>query len=333
MRDSLETFLTLLITEPNQYQHLQALLTNQPNTPAVDKNNLKVIFRWLPRFIEYTERLNHAQYRYSLEVETFVDCLKDHPLDPSQLCFLATVCQYPKPNRILEIDSLRHWLSDFLHDLRQRLLSPQLQKEIALQQKQVNRNYKTMCQYVDTLFAHHARQVVIRVDLGYVQDAPVTLEQFEDDLNRLYEHTRTKPLFNHLNGFIYKIEYGITKGLHAHLLLFFDGSKRNGYGAWDLAKSIGEYWKNVIVSELGSYWNSHDDVKKYQQLGLLAIGIVHVNDTVAIHNLKTHVIDYLCRRKQYIKPRNRPKMRLIRKGDMPKIPTVKRGAPRKVVTI
>ncbi len=77
----------------------------------------------------------------------------------------------------------------------------------------------------------------------------------------------------------------------------------------------------------GHYWNCHDDKAHYQRLDLLGIGDIHWTDTKEIQNLKT-IVAYFCKRQQYIKPIDAPKMRLVRKGDSPKKGSG--GAPRKL---
>jgi hypothetical protein len=329
MKETLEPFLNLLMTQTHEYEHLQALLT-KPNT-RYHESKLLLLLKLLPKFIASIEHLELRKYHYSPEVEALAACLSQNPI--TDYFHFETVCHYPKPpehNPCIELEQMRHFLSHFLKDLRERLLSPACRQIINQQQSKANRSYRSMCEYVDALFAKQARQVVIRVDVGYGEDTHITLEQFESDLERLYDHTRTKPIFAHLNGFICKIEYGVSKKLHAHLLLFFDSSKRDGYGAWNIAQSICDHWCNHVASAEATFRNVHNDAKKYKELGRLGIGIVHVSDTAMMNILKNYVVGYLCARKQYIKPKNRPNMKLLRRGNMPEIHDVKRGAPRKL---
>jgi hypothetical protein len=86
---------------------------------------------------------------------------------------------------------------------------------------------------------------------------------------------------------------------------------------------------NIIVKTNGYYWNVNDSEARYEQLEASGIGMVNASDTAKVDNLKERVLGYLCRGKQHIKPKQKPKMRLIRRGDMPVLPDKKRGAPRK----
>jgi hypothetical protein len=294
--DSLEDFLTRLMTHAAEYQTLQGLLTYQQK-PA-PQSLLRILLRRLPSYIASTH------------------------------FYLQTVCKYPaKPHRYcVELEAMRAELSAFLQDLVQRLSAPAFRLQVNQQQSQMNRTYRAMCEYVDALFATHARLVVIRLDFSYQQEADVGLDQLERDLKRFYDSTAYVPLFNHMVGHILKIEYGLEKGLHVHGLLFFDGSKRKGSSDVYLAKQIGQHWSDTIVGAQGRYWNCHDDKAHYTRLGLLGIGDIHYSDATEIQNLK-RIVEYLCKRGQFIKPIDTPKTRLVRKGNTPKKNPA--GAPRK----
>jgi hypothetical protein len=339
-RDSLEDFLTTLIEQPNQYNQLQLLLNNTKPNPSFHRFPLQLLFAKLPNYIASIERLKRFKYRYSLEVEVFADCVADNPF-LKHSSFLELVCVNP----IVYLDGLtcrdtKVFLSAFLADLKQRLLSKELKHQAIAQQKQMNRSYKEMCGYVDGLFAHYARLVVVDVVLFYPPDTDVDIERLQQDLKRFYDSMSKLPktyldaygneklaVFNGLVGQIWKIEYGTDKGLHVHALFFYDGSKRQYNADWHLAEEIGKHW-SVMVGAQDTYWNCHSDKNYYEKNGLCGIGVIHYSDIERINNLK-RIIQYFCKRQQYIKPRDKPKMRLIRSGNLPDTDGVKRGAPRK----
>ncbi len=330
MRDSLEDFLNTM-KDIKQHNQLQGLLTGNvlEGTPHVFP--LKKLFSLLPRYIKDTVYLDTTNYHYSPEVEAFVDCLRECP-PPIDTFFLEPICKRPirsQSKANAHIDPLRDYLSGFLSLLHTKLLSRQVKLALVAQRKQANRGFKEMKKYIDTLFSLCANQVVIRLDLGYTSGSKIALERFERDLTRFNEAIHSLPLFNGYKGHILKIEFGLTRGLHAHALLFFDGSKRKGSSHAYLAKQMGEYWMNTIVKTDGYYWNVNDSEARYEQLEASGIGMVNASDTAKVDNLKERVLGYLCRGKQHIKPKQKPKMRLIRRGDMPVLPDKKRGAPRK----
>jgi hypothetical protein len=335
-RDSLEDFLAHIVANPAEYHRLQAILNN-PNNPALNWH-LRFLIHF-PVYISYTERLKTLKYRYTLEVDAFVDCLARYPTlmgntDGLQRLLKSLLYGYS----CTESESLKVVLSAFLHDLWQRLLSPEFKREANKQNSAMNRRGRDMCKYVDELFAAHARLLVINVVLSYTVEANVELEDLEDHLQKLYDSTRVlvKPtidaegkerlgLFSHLKGHIWKIEYGGKRQLHVHTLWFFDGSKRDANADILIGKSIGEQWLN-ITGCYGNYWNSQTQKHAYEAKGRCGIGEIRYNDAARIDNLKT-VVDYFCKRKQYIKPIDKPKMQLVRSGNDPAKSNL--GAPRK----
>ena len=332
-QDSLEHFLTQF-TDTDEYNTLQQLLRGE--LTAFPHFPLRQLLVHFPSYITSIKKLNPLKYRYSLEVEAFADCVAAYSFPDVYL--LETVCKYPAVAHIYcaELEHTRMHLSHCLHDLHQRLQSATFKHKASQQQSRMNRNYRTMCHYVDTLFTLHARPVVVRVDFSYISTAQIEIEQLEQHLERFYEstlavypvHQHPLGLFSHLKGRILKIEYGVEKGLHVHALLFFDGSKRKGSSDVHLAQSIGEYWRDKIVGAEGHYWNCNDKKYHYERLGRLGIGEIHALEQDKMNNLK-NIVRYFCKRKQYIKPISKPKMRLVRAGDLPDIPLVKKGAPRK----
>jgi hypothetical protein len=119
--------------------------------------------------------------------------------------------------------------------------------------------------------------------------------------------------------------------MHAHVLLFFDGSKRNNSSHIHLAEEIGNYWKNIITKGRGAYWNVNANAERYDKLGRLGIGVINWYDTELRRNLKDFVVSYLCKEDQYFRSKRGPKVKLLRRGDFPEMPVTRCGAPRKSV--
>ena len=80
-------------------------------------------------------------------------------------------------------------------------------------------------------------------------------------------------LFANLKGYIWKLEWGPGKGIHYHLIFFFDGSQvlKDAY----LAQQIGKYWTEVITKGSGLYWNCNASKDQYRELG---IGVIRADD-------------------------------------------------------
>lgn len=176
-----------------------------------------------------------------------------------------------------------------------------------------------------------ARIVVLRVDLYYQKEYwdRINAQDAVADLDRLLENNRCNTLFRHRLGYIAKLEYGIEKGLHFHLVFFFDGSRRDGAKDIYLAQQIGEYWVNVITKGRGDYWNVNAHRHEYERKDIRGIGLINAHQIAQINNLKELVVGYLCKSSQFIRPKIGPDIRLIRRGNLPKMRPIKRGRPRK----
>lgn len=184
--------------------------------------------------------------------------------------------------------------------------------------------------YINALFERNDRLIIIRIDLGYCKtEAVITgIEQALTDIDHLLANRRWNALFDHLQGYIIKTEYGLEKGIHFHALLFFNGSERNGSSHIHLAFQIGEYWKNIITKGRGIYWNSNAQIADFERLGRCGIGLISWSDQRLRQHLLDYVLDYLCKEDQYFRPKQGISCKLLRRGQMPVVRQTKLGRPR-----
>lgn len=198
------------------------------------------------------------------------------------------------------------------------------------QAKEANERYTDYCNYVNALFDCCDRLVVLRVDLAYRKEltGKTSLEMALADLDRLFANMRNNYLFESLEGYIVKTEYGIEKGIHFHLVLFFNGSARNGSSHVFHARQIGQYWNEVITKGRGRYWNCNQQAKNYQTMRRLGVGLIHWSDTELRNNLLEHVVGYICKQDQCFRSLLLPRAKLIRRGQYPIMPEVRLGRPR-----
>lgn len=293
----------------------QGRLSYKPSALAED------YFNQLREFIKVT-RLLSPRYQYSERINVFIlayqtlqQRLATEPLNP--------------------LDATEQF--DFLvRSIRQYWKTQNFQAKLNARTHEVKRRYREYCLYVDRLFDKYARLVVLRLDLFYQKTdrQEINVTTLSKDFNHLLDNQRCNGLFNAMTGYIAKLEYTIDKGLHYHLILFFDGSKRNGNSHIHLAKKIGDYWVDVITEGRGVYWNCNcnKQIKLYEKLGRRGIGVIHYHETQLIKNLK-YIINYLCKTTQYIKPIFGSKVRLLRRGLSPKPSNKKLGRPRKATLL
>lgn len=198
----------------------------------------------------------------------------------------------------------------------------------------INYREKEYKGFVQALFNAHSRVVVLRIDLEYQKAIArtVSLSEALDDLDHLVANMRSNAMFNHMLGYIFKVEYGVDRGIHIHSILFFNGAKRNGANHIGHAKQIGEYWKNMITQGRGTYWNVNARIEHYRQKGICGIGLIHWHECDLQANLLDMVIHYVCKEQQMIRSDAEPYRKIIRKQHFPKINEVRRGRPRAFMT-
>ena len=310
----IELFLTLLMTQIEWYQAIQSKLTSILPISLV-QNKLAIHLKCLPTYLQELDALNPAKYRYTPELDAFLACAAANTIPDHGL--FEYICRCPQPskrNSSVELERMRGFVSHFLADLHERLHSSETRKQIANQERDVIRRFEKMTAYVDNLFRVNPQYTVIRVDLSYSKEVHVEFDTIKSDWNRLYTNMRHNQLFKGLTGYIYKIEHGMDKGLHIHWLLFFDTLQCKLEDTL-LAQKLGEYWKFDIVTQQGNYWSCHsyDQKKMYSDLGVLAIGHVGRDDQLKRANL-LKIVRYFCKRRQFIKPRDNPKARLLESG-------------------
>lgn len=161
-----------------------------------------------------------------------------------------------------------------LRQFREEAQSTAHKRQLRNFQRAASKNLKGSLAYVDHLFEHYSRLLVVRVDLSYQKDIirnkTISTAMIRVHRKRLFKQTHVHPLFENCLGYLWKLEYGQRKGLHYHTCFFFDGSKVRGDIM--LARRIGGFWKNEITSGQGLYFNCNAIANNYAQSG---IGDIH----------------------------------------------------------
>lgn len=293
-------------------------------------------FTKTPEFLKLVECMP-PQLLYSEHIEAFIACCKDMGLFGQTLgwddIWFAPSLTYPQFGNA----SAAELFNLLVANLRDRCLSQKTQARARKRQREAVERAEEYGSYVDALLRQWTRLVVLRIDLEYRQEFKdqIGISDALDDLKRFFRNQRRNLLFAEQRGYIAKLEYGVLKGLHFHLILFFDGSKRDGRKDVLLAQKIGEYWADVITKGRGNYWNINAQKAKYKQRGQLGIGVINSSETNLVENLKHRVVGYLCKSTQFVslrppeEPHSKRRIKTIRRGEFPVEPPKKLGRPRK----
>ncbi len=226
-------------------------------------------------------------------------------------------------------------LNAFIESIRTEAASPSFQKTIKNYQRTQSKNYKSLIEYIDRLFAQYARLLVLRIDFSYKKSKyPLTKDEIYDkysevkkDRVHFFNNMRSNSLFGQMVGYAWKLEYGLEKGFHYHMLFFFDGSKVQQ--DINIARRLGEYWENTITGGRGLYYNCNAFKHGYLNQG---IGMINHGDIELREGLKLAAA-YLTKTDYYARIVSLEKNgRTFGKGEQKQV-SKKRGRPRGVVEV
>ncbi|MFE8072009.1 inovirus-type Gp2 protein [Marinobacteraceae bacterium S3BR75-40.1] len=149
---------------------------------------------------------------------------------------------------------------------------PEFTSECYRNRRNSRNNYKRLCEVMEALFDCNSRLMVVRVDLGYSEsDSPyIDYETARYHREQLCQVFNTDPLFTHLLGYAWKLEWQPKKGFHYHFMFFFDGHQCQE----DItqARLIGELWQQTITGNQGLYYNCNLDAERryhYNAMGCI----------------------------------------------------------------
>jgi hypothetical protein len=173
------------------------------------------------------------------------------------------------------------------------------------------RGYENCKKYIDELRARYAKLLVLRVDFAYLKEeiSGICLDRACADLERFLRNRRNNRLFDDMVGYVWKLEYGVERHYHFHLLFFYDGNrvKNDQYRA----AQIGEYWKKLTEGR-GAYHSCNDDKSRYINCGIGSLG--HA-DSEKYANLLI-AVEYLFKKEQYLRLKVTGKQRTLGIGQL-----------------
>lgn len=290
-------------------------------------------FMMMPGFILTVEMLS-LKYEYNEKITIFVDCCNFMGLMSSPVDWRAAGINFSPPTHPHVADGHRACMlfNELVNKIRIEWRRQNFKERYRIRCREARVRVTEYFSYVDALFDDCKRLVVLRLDFFYKEEYfdQVDIHDALEDLNHLFRNKRCNSLFRFMKGYIAKVEYGIQKSLHFHTIFFFDGSKRNNSSHIYSAKQIGEYWVNTVTKGRGAYWNSNNETENFDRLGIRGIGVINANELQLRNNLKFNVVHYLCKIDQYFRPKFGTKVKLIRRGGLPKKRPIKLGRRRKI---
>lgn len=191
--------------------------------------------------------------------------------------------------------------------------------------KAAKRRFESACEYA---FAHldlMSKMLVVCVDLHFLDKYKHEVDDKEIRRLResLFEILRRDEQFNCIKGYICKVEEGMDRGPHMHLMLFINGQVKQNASYW--ARQVGEVWKHDVTLLRGYYHDCHAGNTKYAWRD---VGMVRYNDKESVDKL-INAITYLTKPDQYFYSKSQIKANMFTKGNWPEARKDKRGRPRK----
>ncbi|WP_282281410.1 YagK/YfjJ domain-containing protein [Pseudomonas sp. PS02302] len=178
-------------------------------------------------------------------------------------------------------------LNDCVLELRQEYASKEFKQKLYDYRKSGTKNLRSLRDYFSQMFEAHARMLMVRVDLSYskacVEAGDALHERVQRDRDMLINHVKSG-VFGPLLGVVWKLERGVRRGLHYHMLFCFDANVVRADIL--IGIGVGQYWQKEVTNGKGVYYNCNAYKEKYPKPFL---GQMHYTDKVAWEGLDQYL--------------------------------------------
>ncbi|MEI4951757.1 inovirus-type Gp2 protein [Aeromonas caviae] len=224
--------------------------------------------------------------------------------------------KYFYPYREIDVDrQLSPELEDVIEEFLEELDMPLHQKRLRNLKRSEARNSTSVHDYINKLFRLHSKLLVVRVDVHYgdeIKDT-MTIEEAIDDRDAYLRSVKRR--YRNLLGYVWKLEYGVTRGYHYHMAFIFNGNKVQG--DISLGRQLGEGWKS-LSREPRTYYNCNADRDKYEEWGAYGIGMVRCDDSEKRHLLLHNALSYLLKFDEALLAEMHERFRSVGKMEVPR---------------
>lgn len=235
------------------------------------------------------------------------------------------------------VDAAVEKLNTFVDTVRSELQTVQHRIAVHNFKRASTENYVALMTYFDALFLKYSKLLIIRIDLSYrSRPERVTSRLMVDAFDPLTEEVRKHrdTFFKQVRhqfkgeavGYTWKLEYGLFKGFHYHVILFLNSENHSRSEL--IATQLGEYWCNTTTHNLGLYF----DFNKQSLRSNLALDLIDINNKGEWKKLDDIAL-YLTAGDRYLKLKLPDNCRTFGKGNIPKPANITLGRPRKPKTV
>ena len=219
---------------------------------------------------------------YPLHLRVFIECVERYAL---------TRTAYD-PTDISPYFADR--LNDCAFDMYEQIRLLENKTALKRAKELTSRQRRSTEEYIDQLILQYSRLIAVRVDFGYSENADTSYELISEHRDVLLRYLREKHAGDAQVGYVWKLEYGLKKGYHLHMMIFLDGSRVQE--SVSHGKIIANHWIEVITEGEGVAFNCNAVMQNYQRNG---IGRVDYYNAAKIRDLK-FACQYLTKYDEYI---------------------------------
>lgn len=153
--------------------------------------------------------------------------------------------------------------------IRQEANSPRFKAQRIKHDHRCSKNYRSLKGYLDRLQERYAKLLIIRLDLYFTkasrQEQAIpqrTIEQYRSHFLRKIAQNYQEAFV----GYVWKLEYGLERNHHFHLLLIFNGNMVRK--DQQISHHLGQLWSTQITEGAGSYYACNAQKESYRYCGI-----------------------------------------------------------------
>ncbi len=256
----------------------------------------------------------------------------------SRKCDLGRFSGIWRGDRVAEGDYGDAWvnaINSFAIEARTEGRKPDFRNTAQNFKRNEHSNFEGLRTLVSRLFEHYSRLMVVRVDLGFKKYCPALTGNRNTKASdvvaakavfkQFLRNMRSKTdIYEHVVGYAWKAEIGTLRGVHFHVVLFFDGSKVRQDASY--GEMVGKRWRDVITEGDGHYYNCNRRKNSYKECG---VGMVCHSDTEKRDVLNNRVLPYLTKSTSLLKADFGKRCRTFGRSELPKRNQKKLGRQRR----